>query len=69
MVIFPSLYIQIALTITLIILGAQSTKKAIDITKKENEDAKIRAEKPEDSERQAVKTKGEAEEKKEGEEG
>ena len=57
LVIFPSLYIQIALTITLIILGAQSTKKAIDITKKENEDAKkkkVGAEKPEDSERQAV---------------
>ena len=70
LVIFPSLYIQIALTITLIILGAQSTKKAIDITKKENEDAKkkkVGAEKPEASERQAV-VYDEAEEKKEGEE-
>ena len=70
LVIFPSLYIQIALTITLIILGAQSTKKAIDITKKENEDAKkkkVGAEKPKDSERQAV-VYDEAEEKKEGEE-
>ena len=36
LVVFPSLYIQIALIITLILLGAQSTKKAIDITKKEN---------------------------------
>ena len=39
LVMFPSLYVQIALTITLILLGAQSTKKAIDITKKENEEA------------------------------
>jgi len=36
LVVFPSLYIQIALTITLILLGGQSTMKAIEITKKEN---------------------------------
>ena len=39
LVVFPSLYIQVALTITLILLGLQSTKKAIDITRKENAEA------------------------------
>ena len=39
LVVFPSLYIQIALTVTLIVLGLQSTKKAIDITKQENAEA------------------------------
>jgi hypothetical protein len=33
---FPNLYIQIMLTIMLLILGLQSAKKGVQITKKEN---------------------------------
>ena len=36
LVVFPSLIIQIILTLTLLALGIQSTFKAIEITKKEN---------------------------------
>ena len=65
LVMFPSLYVQIALTITLILLGAQSTKKAIDITKKENEEAeknklgKVHLETPEATEGGDAKAQGE----------
>ena len=37
LVTFPPLYLQVALLITLILLGLQSTKKAIEITRKENQ--------------------------------
>ena len=39
LVTFPPLYLQVALLITLILLGLQSTKKAIEITRKENQQA------------------------------
>ena len=38
LVTFPPLYLQVALLVTLILLGIQSTKKAIDITRKENQE-------------------------------
>ena len=41
LVVCPPLYIQIALLITLILLGMQTTKKAIEITRKENQEKEI----------------------------
>ena len=45
LVTFPPLYLQVALLVTLILLGLQSTKKAIDITRKENQEDQSHREK------------------------